>query len=300
MEGTWYSEERIEDDAAFRYSNTVGATFQTRLHKAYPGRAGFSGFKHIIVPSVTYSYRPETTMDVEDTPRFDAVDNVYGRSRIESKIDNVVFGRDAETNEVWQVARLTLYQGNDFWNENRKADDYEVECDIRPRPWWGWQLVGERHAIDNEYDLNEPYFLQRELLRLYEWVTGEPWDWETAYQYDARYGDYNRLLSYLYYDDTTIGGNLNGRLGFGYAETQQRLFNREILYGLGYKLGENWGLAFEHRYDLERNELVRQRYELRRRLHCWDMTIRATGRESGWDVGVEFSIVAFPGTKVKF
>jgi lipopolysaccharide assembly outer membrane protein LptD (OstA) len=300
MEGTWYSEERIEDDAAFRYSNTVGATFQTRLHKAYPGRAGFSGFKHIIVPSVTYSYRPETTMDVEATPRFDAVDNVYGRSRIESKIDNVVFGRDAETNEVWQVARLTLYQGNDFWNENRKADDYEVECDIRPRPWWGWQLVGERHAIDNEYDLNEPYFLQRELLRLYEWVTGEPWDWETAYQYDARYGDYNRLLSYLYYDDTTIGGNLNGRLGFGYAETQQRLFNREILYGLGYKLGENWGLAFEHRYDLERNELVRQRYELRRRLHCWDMTIRATGRESGWDVGVEFSIVAFPGTKVKF
>lgn len=300
LETTAYSDLARSDDSGYRLSTTTGLTLQSRFHKTYPGASGFSGFKHIIVPSVTYSYRPEPTLDVEETPRFDALDNVYGRSRIESKIDNVVFGRDAETGEIWQVGRLTLYQGNDFWNENRKSDDYEIECDIRPRPWWGWQMAGERHIIDNEYDLNEPYFLEREALEFYEWFTGRPWNPEDAYQYDARYGDYSRFLSYLYYDDTNIGGNLNGRLGFAYAQTQSRKFNREVLYGLGYRLGENWGLAFEHRFDLERNQLARQRYELRRRLHCWDMTLRATGRESGWDIGVEFSIVAFPGTRVKF
>jgi len=159
VEGTWYSNERRSSDAAFRCANTIGTTLQTRFHKAYPGGLGFSGFKHIVVPSVTYSYRPEPTMDVEKTPRFDAVDNVYGRSRIESKIDNVLFGRDAETGEVWQVARLTLYQGNDFWNENRKAADYELEFDVRPRPWWGWQVIGERHIIADEIDLDEPFFI---------------------------------------------------------------------------------------------------------------------------------------------
>jgi len=73
-----------------------------------------------------------------------------------------------------------------------------------------------------------------------------------------------------------------------------------VIYGLGYEAGDKWGLAFEHRYDLDRDHLVRQEYEVRRRLHCWDMIFQLTDRESGWDVGVEFSITAFPGTKVRF
>ncbi|HNR31695.1 MAG TPA: LPS assembly protein LptD, partial [Candidatus Hydrogenedentes bacterium] len=105
----WYSKERIEDDASFRFGNTVGATLQTRFHKNYAGRWGFSGFKHVVVPSITYSYRPENALSFDETPRFDALDNAFGRSRIETKLDNVVFGRDAETGEVWQVGRLTLY-----------------------------------------------------------------------------------------------------------------------------------------------------------------------------------------------
>ena len=34
---------------------------------------------------------------------------VYGHSRLESKIDSILFGRDANTGETWQVGRLTLY-----------------------------------------------------------------------------------------------------------------------------------------------------------------------------------------------
>ncbi|MDQ1256628.1 MAG: LPS-assembly protein LptD, partial [Candidatus Hydrogenedentes bacterium] len=300
IEGTWYSEQRRAEDAAFRYSNLVGTTIQTRFQRAYPGASGFSGFKHVIVPSITYSYRPEPTMDVDEAPRFDALDNVYGRSRIESKIDNVLFGRDAETEQVWQVGRLTLYQGNDFWNELRKSNDYEVELDMRPRPWWGFQFVGERHLNDDDYDLAETGWAKGALLDLYDEIAGQPLDPETSYLYDVHYSDYDRVLSYLYYDDTTIGGDMTGRLGFAYTETQQRVFNRQILYGMGYKLGEHWGLAFEQRYDLERDTLVRQEYEIRRQLHCWEMGLKFTDREKGWDVNVEFSIVAFPGAKVKF
>ena len=300
LEGTWYSDERNSNATRFRYSNTVGTTLQTRFHKAYAGKAGFSGFKHIIVPSVSYSYRPEPTVYVDRIMRFDAADNVYGRSRVESKIDSVLFGRDAETQEVWQVGRLTLYQGNDFWNEKRKSDDYEIEFDVRPRPWWGMQLFGERHLTSDDYDLDEPFFVERNLLKLYERATGKPWDLDTAYRYDAQYSDYDRVLSFLYYDDMQLDGSTNARLGFAYTKTRHRIFNREVLYGAGYKLGDKWGVSFEHRYDLERDNLARQEYQLRRRLHCWDMALTFVDRESGWDVGVEFTIVGFPGTKVKF
>jgi hypothetical protein len=239
-------------------------------------------------------------MNVEDSPRFDAYDNVYGRSRIESKLDNVLMGRDVESGEAWQVARLTLYHGNDFWNEFRTADDYEIEVDVRPRPWWGVQLAGEHHVITGEADIDNPYFVQRTILQGYELVTGEPFDPEVAYRYNAQYGDYDRLLAFFYYDNRPFDGRTHGRLGFAYTATQGNVFNREILYGLGYELSDRWSLAFEHSYDLERSDLYRQRYEVRRVMHCLEGALQIRERGSGWDFGVEVSVTGLPGTKLKF
>ncbi|NIA14570.1 MAG: hypothetical protein GWP08_10865 [Nitrospiraceae bacterium] len=301
IDATFYSKERHSDSSDLRFANTAGVTLQTRLHKEYPGSRGFSGFKHIVVPSITYSYRPEPTMGVEETPRFDSYDVANGRSRIETKLDNVLFGRDAETGEVWQVARLSLYQGNDFWNESQKAEDYEAELDLRPRPWWGWLMAAERHSIDDDFDITEPYFFQTAWLRLYERFTGKPFNkGDYLYQYDARFGDYKRLLTYVYYDDTAFDGKFNAHLGFAYTETQDRIFNREILYGGGYRLNENWGIGFEHRYDFERDELAQQKYEIRRKLGSFDGALQFRERSQGWDVSVELSIIAFPGSKLKF
>ncbi|MDX9972386.1 MAG: hypothetical protein RBU21_05270 [FCB group bacterium] len=300
-EASWYSDGPDDsEDTHGRFSTLAGVTLQSRFHKSYPGLFNFSGFKHIVVPSLTYSYRPEPTMSINDTPRFDAYDNVYGRSRIESKIDNIFFGRDAETKEVWQVARLTLYQGSDFWNELRKSDDYELEFDLRPRPWWGWLLVGEHHAISNADDLDSAEAVQQYYLEALDRTFEGLFDAEDEAKFNIRYGDYDRLLTYLYYDNREQGGRLNGRLGYAYTDTQGDVYNREILYGLGYRLGEKWGVAFEQRYDFNRGELTRQEYEISRDLHCWEATFQIRDREKGWDFGVEFSIKAFPGTGVKF
>lgn len=299
-EASWYSDTFDGDDSDVRLSTTVGTTLQSRFHRTYPGAFGFSSFKHVVVPSVTYSYRPEPTMDVEETPRFDALDNVYGRSRLESKVDNLIYGRDEVLDESWQVARLTIYQGNDFWNELRKSEDYEIEIDVRPRPWWGAQLIGEHHSILGDADLDEPFAFERTILEVYEDLFDEAPPGELSRTYNARYGDYNRILSFLYYDDTVFDGDFRGRLGFAYTETQDRVFNREVLYGLGYRFTDRWSLSFEHRYDLERDSLYRQKYELRRSFQCLEGALQFQERESGWDVGLEIGIAAFPGTKVRF
>jgi hypothetical protein len=251
---------------------------------------------------LTYSYRPEPNLGVEETPRFDAYDNVYGRSRIETKLDNIVLGQDEVSGEAWQVARLTLYHGNDFWNEIRKSEDYEVEVDVRPRRWWGFQAIGEHHGIteDEDIDFDEPFIVQRSLIELYERVVDEPFDPETADKYNTRYGDYDRILTFLYYDNRERDGNFNGRVGFAYTKTQDEVFNREVLYGLGYRLNEKWSVAFEHRYDLERDELYRQKYEIRRVMNCLEGALQFGERESGWDVGIEFSVTGIPGARVKF
>lgn len=300
VEGAWYSDRQDTETSATRFSNTIGLTAQTRLHRNYDGFWGFSGFKHIIVPSITYSYRPKATLAFDRTPHYDLLDNTVGRSRIETSIANVVYGRDAESGEVWQVGRLNLYQGNDFWNETRKTDDYEIEIDIRPRIWWGFQLAAERHVVSSDFDLNDPYSIQQTLLEWYERIVGRPVDPRLGFDYNARYGDYNRILTQLYYDNTPLGGKMSGRLGFSYTETQNRIFNREVLYGMGYQLGKKWNVAFEHRYDLEDDTMRSQTYTLSRIFHCIETSVRFRDRESGFDIDFAINIAGFPGSRVKF
>lgn len=299
VEGSFYHRLATSDESASRFSNLLGVTLETRLHKIYPGMLGFSGFKHIISPSITYSYRPSSTLSPYEAPQYDDLDNVYGYSRIETKISNVILGRDAESNEVWQVGRISLYQGNDFWNEVRKGEDYEAEIDIRPRPWWGTQLVGERHISARYATLDDPSLWERWFPRIRERIYDYTWR-EELYGVNRSNNDYSRILSQVYYDDTVLGGRFSGRIGFAYTDTGGNVYNREILYGLGYKLGDNWGLGFEHIYNMKDGNLRSQTYELRRKFDCWESAIRVRDRESGLDVNLEISLVAFPGSAIKF
>lgn len=299
-EATFYATEDADDTAQARLSTMTGVTVQSRLHKTYPGFLGFSEFKHLVLPSVTASYRPKSTLSIEKSPRYDALDTVYGQARIESKLDNLIYGRDAYTNEVWQVGRLTLYQGNDLWNETTTAEDYEAEMDFRPRPWWGFQLAAERHKVNRDILPEFSIYQNDRFLQAYQLFFRKPWRLNPELEYNAMLGDFNRVLTHLYYDDTPLGGYFHGRVGFIYTETANRVYNRDILYRLGCKLGDHWGVWFEHVVDVSNGNLRIQTYELRRTLHCWETALRIRHRESGTDFNIEFNITAFPGTRIRF
>lgn len=300
VSGAYYTDSVYGNDSEDWASALFGVTAQTRLQRTYGGVMGFSGFKHIIVPSLTVSHRPRSGVDEYDVPFYDSWDSVSGRTRIESKLDNILLGKDAETGEVWQVGRLSLYQGNDFWNETHQSDDYELELDVRPRSWWGMQLVGERHVTDKELSLDDPYVVEEWFIDTFENLTGRPIETLPNFDLNSQYGDYDRILAQIYYDDNLRGGRFNGRLGFSYTETRDIVFNREVLYGLGYRLNKEWSVAFEHRYDFEDGDLRTQSYEVRRIWDCWETAIRFQDRERGFDVNFEIALTALPGTKVKF
>lgn len=298
----WYSERVNEDESIGGLSQKIGVTFQTRLVKVFGSFLDFSAIKHIIVPSLTISYRTPSAYNIDDRYYFDPLDVVSGQTRIESKIENIFYGKDAETQEVWQIARITLYQGNDFWNEYHKSDDYELEIDIRPRMWYGLQLVAEKH-VGEDISWGEKFGKYRLGTNLRDRIQDWFWDKDNypfRRNYDLIFGDYSRILGLFYFDNTILGGKYNGRIGYMLAETEDEVFNKDILYGLGYRISDKWSVAFEHIYDLENGDMRRQTYEVRRNLHCWDMGIRWTERERGTDISIEFSLTAFPGTRIRF
>ncbi len=295
-----YSKSLDDDSSDTNLGATLGVTLQTRLHRQFPGHFGFSGFKHVVVPSVTYSYSAEPSMELDERPYFDSHDSLVGRSRIESKIDNLLFGRFGATQEVWQVARLTLYQGNDFSNGTSKSQDFEVEFDLRPRQWWGWQFISEHHRVeDNVRDFRSAWWIQSGWLNRRD----RPWWWfgdSRFYRFfSSPSGDYDRMLTSFYYDDTARGGKFAGEIGLAYAKTEEEYVNRELRYSAEYHMSDKWGLGFEHRYDFDRGNLYRQTYEVHRNLHCWDMISFVRKRSAGWDFGVEFTIKGLPGTHLK-
>lgn len=267
-DGAWYSKALDDDESSFRASAIGGVTLQTRFQRAYAGLRGYSGFKHIVVPSVTYTYRPDASLAQDDTPRFDALDDRQGRSRIESSISSILLGRNAKTGETWPVARLGLFQGHDFSSEGPESDDYEVQMQVRPRPWWGFQTTVEYHEADGDEVLPEE--------------------------------NLDRVLSFLFFDNRFGKNTMNARLGYAVTETDAEIFNREILYGFGYKLTGNWSFSAEHRYDIELAKLTRQTYEIRRRLHKWEIALRIRERSSGLDIGIAFNLTDFPGAKLSF
>lgn len=330
-QATWYQHLAHRDTDYFRFNHTAGLTLLTRFHKIYPGLLGFSAIKHVVEPSMTYSYTPSTSLRASEVPQMDAYDSVFGRSRIETKLSNLFYGRDAETDEVWRVGRVTLYHGADFWNEVQKSQDYEVEIDIRPRPWWGTQFVLERHDVNggnrrkrqrkladmmgrasslydhynrllNTYNPYDPsnLFNQHGTAFSPQLALAQRSRYDRSQEHKALYTDYTRLLTQVYYDNTLLGGRLSSRVGFAYTDTAGTVYNREILYGLGYKIGEHWGVSFEHIYSLRERDMIRQTYEVRRKFDCWESAVRFRDRGSGFDVNLEVSLVAFPGSRIRF
>ena len=304
VDASWYSSTRGDSEgSSARLSGLVGVTASTRFHKVYDGALGFSAFKHIVLPSMTLSYRPSSSLGYEETPRFDALDDVRERARVESSVTNIVLGRDAESGEVWPVGRLSLYHGVDITNELRNTSDVELEMDVRPRPWWGVQMVAQRHQESDRINFDGPFVREQLSIRFYERVLQRflgPLDEELLARYGASEGDFERILATLYYNNEQNDSPWNGRIGYAYTKTRNEVYNREVLFGLGYRISEEWSVAFEHRYDFEQNSLVRQRYELRRNLDCVSWTFRVEDRQSGFDINFGVAITAFPGSGIKF
>jgi hypothetical protein len=263
---THYSNSLDDGESDALYSTMAGVTTQARFQRSYRGLGKFEGFKHIVVPSISYINQESSSMDFQDVPRLNDIDDRPIRDRVETKLDHVVLGRNSVNAQTWRLAQLTFYHGYDLGNESDETDDFEIDFQIRPRPWWGFRTISERFRIDNPA------------------IVGN---------------DYKRITNYLFFNNSQYENTWNARIGYVETTVDDITAEKNILYGAGYKLNEAWSISADHQYSIEFDELVREQYELRRRLHMWEMGIIYRERNERSDLNFVFSLVGLNGTDIK-
>jgi len=127
---TWYSRGPDGRDNRSTGSYEAGIAAGSRLHRTYGSfLADYTAFKHVVMPTVTVSYRSSPTLDPDDRFAFDPLDEAYRLGRVSLEFDNRLLGR-TEDGSQRELVRWTLYGGSDFASPYRTTRDWESWLDI--------------------------------------------------------------------------------------------------------------------------------------------------------------------------
>ena len=137
-DGTYYSDTLTEEDEG-RLSWDAGIVAQSRFDKVYGSPFGqYSAFRHLIVPTARYRFRPTPDNEPEELPGFDSIDFIDRENALEIEIKNYLQAKDAE-GEIVNIAEYHFTAGLEFDDGEDKFASLENELLFRPVP--NWELV---------------------------------------------------------------------------------------------------------------------------------------------------------------
>lgn len=239
------------------------------------------GLRHIVEPSVNYVYVPGPNVRPKELPQFDrewpsfhllpieypdyrAIDSVDAQNVVRLGLRNKLqTKRDGKLSTVANWELFTDWRLDRREDQTRFADVYS-EMELRPRDWLRLESL-------TRYDVEGGGFRMS-----YHMATFEPnnvWSWGFGHMY---------LEDDFSTDPTALGQG-----------------NNLLLSTLYYRLSENWGFRFHHRYDFIRGRLEEQAYTIYRDLRSWTAGLSFRVRDNplgpeDFSVAFTFSIKAFP------
>jgi len=136
---TWYSEDAMDKKNKLRHVYTLGTNFSTKFYRVFPVQTDLLGLdinslKHIITPSLTYSYRPTPNIKSAGLKQFDEVDEVSYHHGVSLEIVNRLQTKRGDT--IVNLARFTTSSQLFLRPEgNKTLDDVKFDLELNPYPW---------------------------------------------------------------------------------------------------------------------------------------------------------------------
>ncbi|MFA5286793.1 MAG: hypothetical protein WC394_00770 [Candidatus Omnitrophota bacterium] len=287
--------------------NTVfyaGADLSTKFYRIFDLKTNFlglglNGLRHIITPTVGYSYNHAPTINNIHLQQIDNVDMLTSSNAANLGLSNKLQVKRKDKNGK----DVTV----DFLDLN-----ISTSYSFAPRIVYGTSpytqqddLVVDLPNIDKKNKLGASFsdiFIKYKILP-YSWlrIEGDATYKHSGVPGDSDYENYNHF-SNVNYD---INFDLASGVSFGLGQRYERKEGNQVTASLKWKLNPKWRLAIYQRYNIKsytdtNNTFIKQgsleqEYTISRDLHCWEVDLTLNNkRNMGSGIFLVFRLKAFP------
>jgi len=250
------------------YPRTIfysGADLSTKLYRIFNVKNNFlgldvNGLRHIITPSIGYSYNHKPTITSDNLKQIDSLDSidVFNGTTIElsNKLQTKRNGQSVDLLDFRINSGYTLYSVEPLTQIKNKGSlsNFKLNLDVWPYQWLS--LHG-----DAEYDSKQQF-----------------------------YKNANGDLNFNFGKERTVG----------FGQRYERSAGKELTFTTTWRINPKWKIGIYDRYQFADlvgidHGIRYQQYTISRDLHCWTMEFSWTEeRGKGSTFWVLFRLKAFP------
>ncbi len=287
------------------YNHNYSVTADTKLYGIWVPEIGrFTGLRHVLSPSVSYTYAPEM-----DTVKTFAPHPLLGQTpyQIEQKtvgfgLNNdfdikylKVVGRAADTTREDGSGAVEDQYGNRRVLTTRHNVSYNFAADSLNfsdiTSSFGLQIlpdymftVNTRHSVYHKFS-DDPNKVQVPELIYWGYELSRAFRWS---------GDFNGGLPSQMgkYEMLKWSFGFDYRYTFSSTRVAKDLFQDQISHSTSitatFQPTLNWEMSYSTQYDYNEGKFVTHRFTFNRTLHCWqlDFTWTPTGPAAGWSFSI--------------
>ncbi len=322
LRGTWFDRDVNGQPNIWRWLYYGGISAATTMYGILPLKVGpLRGFRHVLQPSLSYSYAPEI-----EQSRFENFGSIGGMSRQSSmslSLNNTFQTRYNRGKEMAKVdlASASMSANYNYLNTDKKWSGVSINASLLP---------GNRYfdcRLNSYYD---PYLRRADNTSLYLGLRlSGTWLGKKEILPDSIGRDTSSALSAEDSDlslpdslrtasgdslksDSLMTDSINSReakpraknglpwsFNLGYDQSWGRYYDNANLQGsLDFNLTRNWKVSYGKYYNLKAGEMVSESYSIYRDLHCWEARFSSSRSGIYWSYEFRVNLKAIPELKV--
>ena len=277
---TLYDKGTEDADLPIRTIFYSGVELSTKFYRIFDLQSNLlgmhiNGLRHIITPTISYSYNHEPTITSSKLRQIDSVDSLSRNNSAALGLSNKLQTKRKGTTVDLVDARVSssyIFKPKTADKPGSNLSDFLIDIKLLPYSWM-------RVEADATYK-------------------------HSGSRSDPAYRSFTEANYDLYFDFAK-------ERSFGIGQRYQRAGGNEITCNLNWRLTPKWKFSTYQRYnirsyrDSQNQEISRgvleQEYTFSRNLHCWDMDITLnTKKYEGSTIWFIFRLKAFPEMEFGF
>ena len=245
---TWYSEDALDHKNEYRYMPTAGIENSIRFSKIFPYETDFlnldiNGLRHLVQPSLNYSYTPTPNLKATDLKQFDSIDNLRRDHRVILQLENKLQTKRHSNEEIFDLARFVIR--TDFLVDMKDPDGLNIDTQDNVS-----------RLSDFDFDLE---------IKPYSWLF-----FKSSSRWDYTRGKFESFNTDLV---SSQGDKWSFNFGHRYEDSPYLGVTNQFVTETAYKISPKWDFSMYHRlkkdHDSSDYKLEEQSYSIGRDLHCW-------------------------------